>query len=67
MLSEFQPTLLRLNLASQKLYFAFLILKSAKILNYRSGTVNSKSFIGKDFRQVKWKIEQNYTLKFKFF
>ena len=25
--------------------------------NYRSGMVNSKSFVGKDFLQIKWKFE----------
>ena len=24
---------------------------------YRSGTVNSKSFVGKDFLRIKWKFE----------
>ena len=29
---------------------------------YMSGTVNSKSFISKDFLQIEWKFELNYTL-----
>ena len=29
---------------------------------YRSGTINSKSFISKEFLQIKWKFEINYTL-----
>ena len=31
-------------------------------MGYRSGTVNSKSFVGKDFLWIKWKFELNYTL-----
>ena len=27
---------------------------------YRSGTVNLKSFVSKDFLQIKWKFELNY-------
>ena len=27
------------------------------VLKYRSGTVNSKSFVSKDFLQIKWKYE----------
>ena len=30
--------------------------------NYRSGTVNSKSFVGKVFASNKWKFKLNYTL-----
>ena len=30
--------------------------------NYRSGTVNSKSFVGKVLLQIKWKFELNSTL-----
>ena len=26
-------------------------------IRYRLGTVNSKSFVGKDFLQIKWKFE----------
>ena len=26
-------------------------------MNYRSGTVNSKSFVGKDFLRIKWNFE----------
>ena len=29
---------------------------------YRSGTVNSKSFVGKVLLRIKWKFELNYTL-----
>ena len=29
---------------------------------YRSGTVNSKSFVGKVLLQIKWKFELNYAL-----
>ena len=29
---------------------------------YRSGTVNSKSFVGKVFLQIKWTFELNYVL-----
>ena len=29
---------------------------------YRSGTVNSKSFVGKVLLRIKWKYELNYTL-----
>ena len=29
---------------------------------YRLGTVNSRSFISKDFLQIKWKYELNYAL-----
>ena len=29
---------------------------------YRSGTVNSKSFIGKVLLQIKWKFELTYAL-----
>ena len=28
-------------------------------LSYRSGTVNSKSFVGKDLLRIKWKFELN--------
>ena len=31
--------------------------------NYRSGTVNSKSFVGKDFLRNKWKYELTVHLK----
>ena len=30
--------------------------------HYRSGTVNSKSFVGKVLLRIKWKFELNYTL-----
>ena len=33
------------------------------IQEYRSGTVNSKSFVGKDFLWIKWKFE--LTMHFK--
>ena len=29
-------------------------------LHYRSGTVNSKSFVGKDFLRIEWKYELIY-------
>ena len=29
---------------------------------YMSGTVNSKSFVGKDLLRIKWKSELNYAL-----
>ena len=32
---------------------------------YRSGTVNSKSFVGKDFLQNKWKYELTIILNIK--
>ena len=32
------------------------------INRYRSGTVNSKSFVGKFLLQIKWKFELTYTL-----
>ena len=31
-------------------------------LQYRSGTVNSKSFIGKVLLRIKWKFELTYAL-----
>ena len=31
-------------------------------INYRSGTVNSKSFVGKVLLRIKWKFELNNTL-----
>ena len=31
-------------------------------LEYRSGTVNSKSFVGKVLLQIKWKFELTYAL-----
>ena len=31
-------------------------------IRYRLGTVNSKSFVSKDFLQIKWKFELNYAL-----
>ena len=42
-----------------------LSLKGRKINEhfcYRSGTVNSKSFVGKDFLLIKWKFKLNYAL-----
>ena len=33
-------------------------------MEYRSGTVNSKLFVGKDFLQIKWKYE--LTMHFKY-
>ena len=32
------------------------------LYHYRSGTVNSKSFVGKDFLRIKWKFDLNYAL-----
>ena len=32
------------------------------IQNYRSGTVNSKSFVGKVLLRIKWKFELTYAL-----
>ena len=32
------------------------------LIYYRSGTVNSKSFVGKVLLRIKWKFELNYTL-----
>ena len=32
------------------------------IFDYRSGTVNSKSFVGKVFLRIKWKFELTYAL-----
>ena len=32
------------------------------LFEYRSGTVNSKSFVGKVLLRIKWKFELNYTL-----
>ena len=29
----------------------------SQTLGYRSGMVNSKSFVGKDFLRIKWKFE----------
>ena len=34
------------------------------IVLYRSGTVNSKSFVGKVLLRIKWKFELYYTLLF---
>ena len=38
--------------------------KTDKVANidYRSGTVNSKSFVGKVLLQIKWKFELTYAL-----
>ena len=33
---------------------------------YRSGMVNSRSFVGKDFLQIKWKFESNQNFKLEF-
>ena len=38
------------------------ICENCKLCIYRSGTVNSKSFIGKVFLWIKWKFELNTTL-----
>ena len=35
-------------------------------VHYRSGTVNSKSFVGKVLLQIKWKFELTYALQFEF-
>ena len=32
------------------------------VLMYRSGTVNSKSFVGKVLLRIKWKFELTYAL-----
>ena len=37
-------------------------MNSVKTLKYRSGTVNSKSFIGKVLLRIKWKFELTYAL-----
>ena len=34
-----------------------LIYQRSKRRDYRSGTVNSESFVGKDFLRIKWKYE----------
>ena len=38
------------------------LVKSERKLWYRSGTVNSKSFIGKVLLRIKWKFELTYAL-----
>ena len=44
-------------------FFSVKKVKSThKDVEYRSGTVNLKSFIGKDFLQIKWKFELYITL-----
>ena len=39
---------------------------TAIITYYRSGTVNSKSFVGKVLLRIKWKFELTYALLFEF-
>ena len=40
------------------------ILSRKSAWNYRSGTVNSKSFVGKDFLRIKWKCELTVYFKY---
>ena len=42
--------------------FNILCLDASKIIIYRSGTVNSKSFVGKVFLRIKRKFELTYAL-----
>ena len=35
------------------------VVKNINLPNYRSGTVNSKSFVGKVLLRIKWKFELN--------
>ena len=39
-----------------------ILIKAGVNVCYRSGTVNSKSFVGKDFLRIKWKFELNSAL-----
>ena len=41
-------------------YINYLVVDTVNI--YRSGTVNSKSFVGKVLLRIKWKFELNDTL-----
>ena len=43
--------------ATQTLRVYPVILKKALDFKYRSGTVNSKSFVGKVLLRIKWKFE----------
>ena len=43
-----------------QLYFISSIFQL--VLVYRSGTVNSKSFVGKVLLRIKWKFELTYVL-----
>ena len=36
--------------------------ESLRAVKYRSGTVNSKSFVGKVLLRIKWKFELTYAL-----
>ena len=43
--------------ASDFLNYSPRLASDINILTYRSGTVNSKSFVGKVFHWIKWKYE----------
>ena len=42
--------------------FQKFIKTNAHLMNYRSGTVNSKSFVGKVLLRIKWKFKLTYAL-----
>ena len=40
----------------------YKLLSFQSLMEYRSGTVNSKSFVGKVLLRIKWKFELTYAL-----
>ena len=52
---------IKLNWIKREKGLVFILLRTGTVskMNYRSGTVNSKSFVGKVLLRIKWKFKLN--------